>query len=218
MEWSLSPDVVTKILLAVLLGGVIGFEREMHGRSAGLRTHMLVCLGAVLASIVGRYTASCTGNDPSRIAAGVITGVGFLGAGVIIRMEQGIRGLTTAACLWLVAALGVVIAFDLYAVAMASTAISVIVLFALSRLERILPETRSRQITVIFEGKPTETADLEKILPGCDCRVIAKSVGYDSGNNTTKLGYSVRTREGTDPTSVVEKLSSFENVKHVSWQ
>jgi putative Mg2+ transporter-C (MgtC) family protein len=112
--WSLNSTVIAQVLLAVLLSGVIGFEREMHGRSAGLRTHILVCLGATLVMVVGKHITFGASHDPGRIAAGVITGIGFLGAGEIIRTQGGVHGLTTAACLWLVAALGVAVGSGLY--------------------------------------------------------------------------------------------------------
>src|SRR5512143_587908 len=109
-------DAVLRLLLAILLGGAIGLERESRGRPAGLRTHILVCLGATIIMIastrMGELTQVLSSTsrvqvDPGRIAAGIVTGIGFLGAGAIIRIGDLVRGLTTAGCIWFVAALGI---------------------------------------------------------------------------------------------------------------
>ena len=217
MEWSISPDIIAKLLLAILLGGAVGFEREMHGRAAGLRTHILVCLGATLVMVVGRYMSTATAHDPGRVAAGIITGVGFLGAGVIIRMEHGVRGLTTAACLWLVAALGVTIGMDLYLVSIIAGVLAIVVLFGLSRLERVLPEIRRRQVGVTLEGKPAGAAQVAEVLSSCGCRIVGKSIEYDGQSNVSQVEFSVRIREKEDPVLLVEKIASLENVKQVTW-
>src|SRR5207244_3860539 len=91
---------------AALLGGVIGLEREVHGQSAGLRTHMIVSVGAALMTLVGVYLGEQHKSDPSRVAAQVVTGIGFLGAGAIVRFGTTIRGLTTAACVWTASGIG----------------------------------------------------------------------------------------------------------------
>src|SRR5690349_6767845 len=96
------------LLLSVVLGGLIGLERELHGHPAGLRTHILVCMGSALITLVSVYSANLNGvrSDPTRISAQIVTGIGFLGAGAIIREGGSIRGLTTAASLWTTAAIG----------------------------------------------------------------------------------------------------------------
>ena len=100
------PEVLLRLLVAAVLGGAIGLEREFRERGAGLRTHLLVCVGAALFTLVGAYAFASPNTDPSRIAAQIVTGIGFLGAGAIIRQGLSVRGLTTAATLWLVAAIG----------------------------------------------------------------------------------------------------------------
>src|SRR3954449_10234060 len=105
IEW---PHVLLRLLIAALLGGAIGFERELRERQAGLRTHLVVSVGSALFTLVSAYGFSDWGArvDPTRIAAQIVTGIGFLGAGAIIRQGLSVRGLTTAATLWLVAAIG----------------------------------------------------------------------------------------------------------------
>jgi putative Mg2+ transporter-C (MgtC) family protein len=218
LEWSIPTDIAVKIVLAVLLGGAIGFEREMHGGSAGLRTHILVCLGALLAMVVGRQIAAGAVHDPGRVAAGVITGIGFLGAGEIIRMQSGVRGLTTAACLWLVAALGITIGVQLYAVSILATVLAIAVLFLLSRLERLLPRSRRRRVIISLQGRPVGAEDIESILQAEGCRIAGQSVEYEASTDTSVLEYSLRVRGRVREIPVVEKIASLDKVKRVSWQ
>lgn len=128
----MSPDLsmAIRIVVAAILGGAIGLQREQTGKPAGLRTHMLICIGAALFTLVGIF-AFGTSVDPSRIAAGVVSGIGFLGAGAIIfRSSDGyIAGLTTAATIWAVAGIGVAVGAGLFIPAVITTAIILIVLF-----------------------------------------------------------------------------------------
>ncbi len=115
--WQLTPwdevDVTLRLLIAAVAGGLIGFERERAEKPAGFRTHLLVCMGAALLTVSSVYGFSGLA-DPSRVAAGVAVGVGFLGAGTIIRHEAGVIGLTTAASIWIVAAIGLAFGAGLY--------------------------------------------------------------------------------------------------------
>jgi putative Mg2+ transporter-C (MgtC) family protein len=119
-------NILIRLFLALFLGGLIGLERGFHGRPAGLRTHILVCLGATILMVTPQIVATNFGQsmvsswaqiDPGRIVAGIVTGIGFLGAGAIIRIGDIIRGLTTAACIWFTAALGIVIGSGHYGLA-----------------------------------------------------------------------------------------------------
>ncbi len=121
------------VLIAFVLGGAIGWERERQGRPAGLRTHMLVCVGSTcfaLASVYG-YEGMGTVRDPARIAAQIVTGIGFLGAGTIWRTQDTVKGLTTAASIWLAAAIGLLAGAGMEALAVFTTVLALIVLWAL---------------------------------------------------------------------------------------
>ena len=108
-------ELVIRLVIAAFLGAVIGYERARAKKPAGIRTHLMVCMGAALFTVISIW--GFAGNaDPSRIAAGVVVGVGFLGAGTILRQERGVAGLTTAATIWAVAAVGVAIGTGLYIV------------------------------------------------------------------------------------------------------
>jgi putative Mg2+ transporter-C (MgtC) family protein len=109
-------DMVIRLVIAAFIGGVIGYERAKAGKAAGLRTNLLVCVGAALFTVISIYGFGENG-DPSRVAAGVVVGIGFLGAGTILRQEKTVAGLTTAATIWSVAAIGLAVGAGLYVVA-----------------------------------------------------------------------------------------------------
>ncbi len=135
-------EIFIRLLLALVLSGFIGLERQIHRRTAGLRTHILVGLGSCLIMLTSLYIFAIYKNevplDPARIAAGVITGIGFLGAGAIIRDREGIKGLTTAASLWVVAGIGLATGCGFYKAALFTTALALITLFFLRYVERIM--------------------------------------------------------------------------------
>lgn len=131
--------VLIRILLAVVFGGVIGFERGKHGRQAGMRTHILVCLGGAMTALVGVYGATKLGftGDPLRIAAQVVSGIGFLGAGmIIVKSERTITGLTTAAIMWATAIIGIAVGIGFYSGAVIAVCACVFTAAVLTRIER----------------------------------------------------------------------------------
>jgi putative Mg2+ transporter-C (MgtC) family protein len=126
---SITVEMILRLLLASALGAVIGYQRERAGKQAGLRTHVLICVGAALFAIISAYGFGAA-SDPARIAAGIVVGVGFLGAGVILHREGGgVAGLTTAATIWAVAGIGLAAGAGLYIVSAVATAIILGVLF-----------------------------------------------------------------------------------------
>ncbi|MHC4511745.1 MAG: MgtC/SapB family protein [Planctomycetota bacterium] len=133
------PHDLLSIILAVILGGAIGAEREISGKAAGLRTNVLICLGAAVFTIISKQMAA-DGPEGSvtRIAAQIVTGVGFLGAGAIIQDRGGVHGLTTAATIWLVASIGMACGARFYHLAALATLIAVLVLIGLGKLGKPL--------------------------------------------------------------------------------
>jgi putative Mg2+ transporter-C (MgtC) family protein len=130
-------DMMLRILLSVVFGGAIGYVREIKKKAAGLRTHILVCLGSSIFTIVSiMMSQSSSAVDPSRIAAGVVTGIGFIGAGAIFQSGGNVMGLTTAASIWVAAAIGVAAGAGLYEIATFSTLLSLIVIQLLQVVER----------------------------------------------------------------------------------
>ena len=139
---SIDWNIAIRLGAAALLGGLIGVEREAHGKDAGFRTHALVCLGSALIMIVSTqmyeiYKGTGATVDPSRIAAQVVTGIGFLGAGAIIRFPQKIKGLTTAAGIWASAGIGLACGIELYKPAILTTVLTLMILVVFPRISRI---------------------------------------------------------------------------------
>jgi putative Mg2+ transporter-C (MgtC) family protein len=131
-------DIAVRLALAAVAGMAIGIERELREQAAGLRTHMVVAIGACLFTIVGAYGFEGEPLDPSRVASNVVTGIGFLGAGAIIREGVSVRGLTTAASLWVVAAIGTAVGLGMYWATGVATAITLLSLWALRPFRRRL--------------------------------------------------------------------------------
>lgn len=129
-------SIAVRIFLSVILSGIIGWERSKSGRAAGLRTHILVCLGACVVSLTGIYLKQQYGADPSRIAAQVISGIGFLGTGtILIKNQSQVVGLTTAACIWSTGCIGIALGYGLYWVALLSSILCFFIMKKLVSLE-----------------------------------------------------------------------------------
>ncbi len=154
------------LLLAVLLGGAVGLERELKGKAAGLRTNILICVGAALFTHLSVFTtAQGTLGDPSRIAAQIVTGVGFLGAGTILHARGSITGLTSAATIWLVAAIGVALGAGAMLEAVGATALLLLVLAGLGRIEGTLRRRAAvSQLMVEVENDPGQIAAIEETI------------------------------------------------------
>ena len=154
MVW---PEDILSIILATLLGAIIGLERELSGKSAGLRTNLLICLGAAIFTIISKRMSVSEGST-ARIAAQIVTGVGFLGAGALIQDRRGVHGLTTAATIWLVASIGMACGAGFHGLAAISTLITIIVLAGLLRLAKPLERYTKKNKT----GQISDTEDYTK--------------------------------------------------------
>ena len=129
-------EVILRLVLAVLLSGLVGLEREVKGRAAGFRTHILVCTGSTLVMLTCVFLGRGSGPFDTHMAAQVVSGIGFLGAGTIIQFRDSVRGLTTAASVWAAAGIGLAVGAGFYVGAVSATLIVLIVLFLLSNFER----------------------------------------------------------------------------------
>jgi putative Mg2+ transporter-C (MgtC) family protein len=203
--------VVGRLAIAAVLGAAVGIERELREREAGIRTHLLVSLGACLFTIVGAYGFhNFSAVDPTRIAAQVVTGIGFLGAGAIIREGISVRGLTTAASLWVVAAIGMAAGAGYYWPAVAGTALTVIALWPLRALayrtiERFRPPER-RLVVELREG-----ASVKRLLDTFgDVRQV------DVEDERDRRVVTVELEDEVDE-QLVSKLSDLDDVTAVRW-
>ena len=219
-------EALLRLALAAVLGGLIGVERELREREAGLRTHLLVSLGSALFTIVGAYGfheflssgATVVRADPTRIAAQIVTGIGFLGAGAIIRQGLSVRGLTTAATLWVVAAVGLACGAGSYSVAVITT---VIVLFALYplRIDRLprppafpaggwTPDRRP-------SWRDTLPARVIDAVEATGARLDSLVVSQEGTRRRLEL--EVVLARHTHPPALVSQLAEIENVVEVRW-
>jgi putative Mg2+ transporter-C (MgtC) family protein len=171
-------ELISRLILSAALGSVIGFERERLSWAAGLRTHMLVCVGSTLLMIVSAYGfADVLGNshvilDPSRIAAQVVSGIGFLGAGSILLRGEIVRGLTTAASLWSVAAIGLAVGGGLYTASISATVIILIILAGIKPLEqRYISVKQRRALMLIVDRGSLSFHSLHETLGPSSARV-----------------------------------------------
>ena len=176
--------MVFRIFLATLLGGIVGYEREMHNRWAGFRTHILVCVGACLIMLTSIHLSlSFTGQanaDPGRLAAQVVSGIGFLGAGTILHSASHIRGLTTAANLWMIAGVGLAVGCGLYIPAVATTALAFVVLEYFAPMESRFRTKRIKipwQIQVTLYGGESAQSTIFELLD--DFELIVQNLKMD---------------------------------------
>jgi len=211
-------SITLRLLLAALLGSLIGLERERLQWAAGLRTHMLVCVGSCLIMIVSAYgfTSVLGPNvvlDPSRVAAQVVSGIGFLGAGSIILRNEVVKGLTTAASLWAVAALGLAVGGGLYFASMAATAIMLLILAGLKPLEERFRDWRQPvQLQVEVQAGTMSAASLRKTLGWRATRVRQIVVKSNEGRDTECVTLLVGNQPSKDTDEMVRLLRTEPHV------
>lgn len=208
---SLRHAFLFKLAVASFLGAVIGLERDMHGRAAGLRTNLLVSLGSAVFMLLSEYiplsyakefSDTAMRGDPSRIAAQIITGIGFLGAGAIIKSGLTIRGLTTAACLWISAGIGMTIGAGYYSLGIATTIISLFSLVFLNKLESFYLKD-SYRIIEIKTSNETDISGIIKLISTDKLKVTYVDKDRNYIENTMKLTLTLKlTHKG-----ITDKLS-----------
>lgn len=203
-------NVLIKFLLAVIIGGLIGSERARHGRAAGMRTHVLVCLGAALTSMTSLYVANILGNngDVFRISAQVISGVGFLGAGMIIlKSNNMITGLTTAAGVWTTGAIGVAIGYGFYEGAVVATVLFLITIILFAKFEK--GKKTTEVIYVEIDDMYRTNAVIEELQKFIKEKSTVQTVAPKSGK-AENLGLIVVIDKRTDYN--LAELNNIENV------
>jgi len=144
----MDSDVALKLTIAALLGGCIGVERQMHEKPAGFRTNILICVGSTLFMSISTWTGRMLNADPTRIAAQIITGIGFLGAGAVLHSHGFVMGLTTAATIWVVAGVGMAVGAGFYGIGLFATVLTVVTLTVMSYVEDRIQRRRLHSYTV----------------------------------------------------------------------
>ena len=221
---ALYKEIARHLLFAMVAGGLIGLERSFHGRPAGFRTHTLVCLASSLLMLVTLYQGvwfeqDSKGNvtmDPTRMAQGIMTGIGFLGAGVIFKEGLTVRGLTTAASIWMTASIGVLMGIGFYFPAVLATVLTLATLVLLHRVERVVPTHIYAQLTVRFDRlKAMPEADLDEapierrtaVMPYSDSTIVRtprcakKSIRSPATRSMARQSSASARNEGSSPTS-----------------
>ncbi len=217
-------EILIRLALASLFGAAIGLERERKTLAAGLRTHMMVCVGACLIMIVSAFgfgdilgTPNVT-LDPSRIAAQVVSGIGFIGAGTILFMKQGtVHGLTTASGLWTVAAIGLATGGGLYFAAAATTGIALIILWGLQQLEHVYSKRfKNKILKVVVSSKHHTPEVFARLFEEEDLHIQSLSFEKDQ----KEMVYTVRFEEAEDSkfTPLMAKLKTITDIKGIYWE
>jgi putative Mg2+ transporter-C (MgtC) family protein len=178
----MDPSIPLKLLLATLLGGLIGIEREIREKPAGLRTNILICIGSTLFMSISTKVAQLLGGDPTRIAAQVISGIGFLGAGAVLHSHGFVLGLTTAATIWVVAGIGMALGSGLYTIAIFATALSLVTLYLLSFVEDRIQGRKLYSYSVVVTDLNQALGSINKVLQESSVPTASfnfkKNVGY----------------------------------------
>lgn len=209
-----TTSAIFKLCVSLLLGSLVGMERKRKGQIAGIRTFALISMGATLAMILSIYIPQeymgLKNGDPGRIAAQVITGIGFLGAGAIIQMKGSVRGLTTAAGIWMMATIGMTVGVGLYILSMAATAMVLFILLLLEQIEHKIHVGAENRIIRIKVGCIVEDiASYRKCLAHEGVHLINTYVDYDYSEPSTRLNLVVLLRDQTDYISLFASLRNL---------
>lgn len=195
--------IILNLLLSVIAGGTIGLERAYHGRPAGFRTHTLVCAASTLLMLLVVFhrkliPGTSMGSiqiDPTRMAQGIMTGIGFLGAGVIMKEGLTIRGLTTAASIWMTAAIGIVIGLGFYFAALAAMLVALVTLSLFRWIEKVVPSFHYAGLSVSYVNtNPMPEEKLGQILEAHNVNGVNTSYQLDDGGKMFRYQMTIRTR------------------------
>jgi putative Mg2+ transporter-C (MgtC) family protein len=210
--------MLLRLAISLVIGSVVGMEREYRDQPAGFRTHTLISIGATLLMFVSVAVPEWHGaGDPSRIAAQVVSGIGFLGAGAIIKFGADIRGLTTAASVWAVAAIGLAVGAGLYIPSLVAAVLIVLVLWILNKLEKALFRQRLVKVLVVeSEGGGPGSSEVQEIITGFGMRIRTVDLEYRTHGPFTSLRYVVYAPRMFGFDSLIEDLGRLPGVNRIS--
>lgn len=215
------PNSVFRLIVSMLLGMVVGAERKRKGQTAGIRTFALISMGACLAMLLSIYVPQeymgLKNGDPGRIAAQVITGIGFLGGGAMIQMRGTVKGLTTAAGIWMTAIIGMAVGIGMYIVSFAATCLVLIALIAFeqySKRKKIGQDSKVINITV--DGILENIDEYQKLLKENDIHLSTFYVEYDYEKQLTELNFVILLHSYTDVLPVLNLISQVSSTKKLT--
>ncbi len=219
-----SEAAIARIILALLAGGLIGLEREMRRQTAGLRTHILICLGSTVLTLLSvwmgqHYGAQNRGTDTTRIAAGIVSGIGFLGAGAIIKIGNNMKGLTTAASIWGVSAIGMGIAGGMWLPSLAALAFMLITLILLEPVERrFFPAERIKVLQLDYDTSTADRGKLNAALGAFGVTLISLDASQVLAKKETRIRALVRVPVDIDVESFFRALKETGKVEKIKME
>lgn len=211
-------EVSFKLIVACVLCGLIGLEREYRQKAAGFRTHLLVGLGSTMFTLLSVHGFGA--SDPSRVAAQIVSGIGFIGGGAILRHGLTVRGLTTASTLWLVASIGMAVAVGWYEPGLVATAMALLTLILLSNLERVLPSfPRPIQVQLRLAIAPADQATVRTLMQE-NGWTLRRGQLERVNPDTVRMSYLIRRSAGTegDLDQLISALQALPGLKEISWE
>jgi len=217
-------EIIGRLVLAAILGGMVGLEREVHGRPAGIRTYLTLSLGSALFMVLSEFLmikfqthfpGITLSADPGRIAAQAVTGIGFLGAGVIIRYKDTVRGLTTAACVWVVCAIGLTIGAGFYLYGVVVACLTVLCLIVLKALENYLRKDWFQDMVVVSEDVAGQLVRIQEIVQKNSYEVINYGLRKDVEKAQMKFTLVLRVRTVHPERQVLQEVFDLPGVKSV---
>ncbi len=215
-------EIMLRLFAAILFGGLIGLERESHKRPAGFRTHILVCVGSALIMIISQYAflefSGKLGYDPGRIAAQVISGIGFLGAGTILREGSSVKGLTTAASLWVVAGIGLAVGTGFYVPGAVTTGLVVVVLVVFDRFERRFILSKRDALFVQVSDRPGQLGAIASILGRYGVSIKEVDMETLGKGHEAAIHLSVEVPFSVPKDRLLDEITEVEGVIHVGYE
>lgn len=216
MDW----ETVLRLFMAMVIGGIIGFEREIGNRPAGFRTHTLVCVGSTLVMLTSEYLfkeySGIVNLDPARLGAQVISGIGFLGAGTILKLGPRVRGLTTAASLWVVACLGLAIGAGFYWGAIVATIFVYITLILLKKVERVfVRDVGTIAIDLELRNKPGQIAKVTDVMGRLNIQIKDIQIIHNEDEDDdiwTRIKFFIRLPAGMNKNVLLAELKQLDGV------
>lgn len=208
-----------RIFLSFIAGFILGLERKSRQQQVGLRTLILICVSSTVLMLLSIHlsTLNPTKGDPSRLAAQVVSGIGFLGAGAILRQGLNIKGLTSAAIIWVSAALGLAIGAGLYIIAFSGLAVCIVSLILLEKFEtRYFPAERSKHLQLIFHNNKVDFTELHNCVEDHGMIINSMDISKQMNEKTMTITFSVRVPEKIDIVSLTDSIKKIGNLEQIN--
>jgi putative Mg2+ transporter-C (MgtC) family protein len=219
-----SSEILFRLALAAALGALVGLEREVHGRPAGIRTYLLLSMGSALIMVLSEFlflefvplgVGEAMRADPGRIAAQAVTGIGFLGGGVILRYRDSIRGLTTAACVWVACAIGLTIGAGFYLFGTAVTALTLVSLVGLKAVEKRLKKDWYKEMIVISQDEAGQVKRIQEFITQNAFEIVNFNLRRNHEQKEFRASFLLRVHAVHPSGEVLQEVFALEGIKSV---